>query len=410
MDKIIKSLLYLVLLTPLIYFSDFLFPFVSAKSLWFNSLIGFSFILHIWHCYKNKQPIFQFNKLDKWLLAFIALIFFTSFYGVDLYQSWFGNFERSNGLLFFFNLFLYYYLLRRYISNWSRYLSVFLLVSATTGLIAFFQWQGTFPFLQLFTNPHGKVWSVLGNYIYLGNFSLFGIFLSLFLYSRSTHWGLKALAILSFFLSFQGIFLAASRGPFIGLIIGSFALWLIYFIKGSTRERYILGGIFLAILGLLVLFYMRPSAWLLHHLPGWNVMSDVRFTGSIKTRILAWGVAWQSFLQRPLLGWGNENFAYAYNLYFNPESFHIGGLYEMSFDRAHNYYFDRLVEQGIGGLVLWLLVMWQFLKESYLKHEYFITALLIASAVSLNFVFLDLSNYIALFLLFAFLNRYENHS
>ena len=139
-------------------------------------------------------------------------------------------------------------------------------------------------------------------------------------------------------------------------------------------------------------------------------MSDVRFTGSIKTRILAWGVAWQSFLQRPLLGWGNENFAYAYNLYFNPESFHIGGLYEMSFDRAHNYYFDRLVEQGIGGLVLWLLVMWQFLKESYLKHEYFITALLIASAVSLNFVFLDLSNYIALFLLFAFLNRYENHS
>lgn len=81
-----------------------------------------------------------------------------------------------------------------------------------------------------------------------------------------------------------------------------------------------------------------------------------RFTSiSIKelttgARTLVWGMAYQGFKERPVLGWGQENFNYVFNKYYDPRMYGQ----EQWFDRTHNVFLDWLIAGGIFGLIGYL--------------------------------------------------------
>ncbi|MDP2599069.1 MAG: O-antigen ligase family protein [Candidatus Liptonbacteria bacterium] len=73
------------------------------------------------------------------------------------------------------------------------------------------------------------------------------------------------------------------------------------------------------------------------------------------TRFWTWGSAWQGFKERPILGWGPENFTTVFDKYFDARHFNPGQqASETWFDRAHSIYFDYLSETGILGLLSFL--------------------------------------------------------
>jgi O-antigen ligase len=86
-----------------------------------------------------------------------------------------------------------------------------------------------------------------------------------------------------------------------------------------------------------------------------------------QTRFWVWGSAWQGFLERPVLGWGLENFTTVYDRFFNPNFFVPGQNGETWFDRAHSVFFDYLTETGIVGLISYLGIFvvfyWEFFKK-----------------------------------------------
>jgi len=72
--------------------------------------------------------------------------------------------------------------------------------------------------------------------------------------------------------------------------------------------------------------------------------------GTTESRLTIWKMSWQGFKEKPVFGWGQENFNLVFNKHYEP----ILYKQEPWFDRAHNVFFDRLTTNGIFGLLSYL--------------------------------------------------------
>jgi uncharacterized membrane protein len=70
-------------------------------------------------------------------------------------------------------------------------------------------------------------------------------------------------------------------------------------------------------------------------------------------RGIAWNIAYESWKEKPLFGWGPNNYAYAFDKYYNPRSLEFG-YGETWFDNAHNIILNTLNVQGIFGLIIYI--------------------------------------------------------
>ncbi|MCX6791216.1 MAG: hypothetical protein NTV62_03445, partial [Candidatus Gribaldobacteria bacterium] len=189
-------------------------------------------------------------------------------------------------------------------------------------------------------------------------------------------------------------------------ILGSLALWLVK--KDliinilNVLGKFNLQGFFYLLTGLVV----GLGVWLI--IGSWKVSRFVKITKNIGRAILAlativfvvclvllflpnnpihnlfgqmggnarfvnWSIAQQGFLERPITGWGPENYILAFPKFFNSCLFipgECGG--EIWFDRAHNIIMDNLVTAGLVGSLTYLgifIVAFVFLALAYLKYK-----------------------------------------
>ncbi len=86
---------------------------------------------------------------------------------------------------------------------------------------------------------------------------------------------------------------------------------------------------------------------------------------SSAARIIVWEASMNAVQDRPLLGWGPENFNYAIEQHFDNRLFEEKNLGEIWFERAHNVFIDTLVGSGVVGLVSFVLLVLMFLSVIY---------------------------------------------
>jgi O-antigen ligase len=147
-------------------------------------------------------------------------------------------------------------------------------------------------------------------------------------------------------------------------------VFLVYLLfVGTSRERK-WSGIVLAIC--LVLggsgFAVRNTSFV-QHLPEGRLLQLSLSDASAQTRLWVWYEAWQGFLERPVFGWGPENFTAVYDAHFNPSFFVPGTSTETWFDRAHSVFLDYLSETGIIGLLSYLGIFIVFIWEFFKTHR-----------------------------------------
>ncbi len=115
---------------------------------------------------------------------------------------------------------------------------------------------------------------------------------------------------------------------------------------------------------------------------------------------MIWGMALEGFKEHPILGWGQENFNFVFNKYYNP------GMYaqEPWFDRAHNVFFDWLIVGGILGLLAYLslfataiYLLWFRIGTWSVTSKSILTGLLAGYFFQNLFVFDNLISYIMFF-------------
>ncbi len=160
----------------------------------------------------------------------------------------------------------------------------------------------------------------------------------------------KILLSLLFILNILAIYLNHQRG--------AWAAVLIEFLFGLLMlKKWKLIGIFS--LSLIVLIFLLPTDVFLHGekvTPQFNREDIKEIGGSITPRIAVWNFAIEKIKEKPFLGYGlgRDNFTKKFPQLkekFGPTLFH-----------AHNIFLDITLQMGIGGLIVFLLLIFKILK------------------------------------------------
>ena len=208
--------------------------------------------------------------------------------------------------------------------------------------------------LGWFEGEGSRIAGRLGNAAYLAIYMLFHVFLTFYLFVRDNRLIARiiytAIAILMVYVLLE----TGTRGTAIGLAVGV-GVMTAYIALFATRypqfRAYAIGAcaLFALIIGGFLAArdtQMVQDSHTLSRIANINLAQDLEVRGAI------WNIAWQGVQERPVLGWGQENFNFVFNQYYDPF------LYDQEqwFDRVHNIFLDWLIAGGVLGLVAYMLL------------------------------------------------------
>ncbi|MFZ2303226.1 MAG: O-antigen ligase family protein [Minisyncoccia bacterium] len=329
------------------------FPYIVGKNFAFRIVVEIMF--SAWIVLAFIDPAYRPRK-GYILGAFVALlgiISLSAFLGENPAKSFWSNFERMEGVVTYLHLFGYFIVASTVLTArdlWRQYLNLHLAAGAIMALYAL---------ATLVGQPVGfRISGPLGNSSYLGIYAFFNIFIAVFLMVREsfTTAGEKArISIYGSIVILQTVVLyyTGTRGAVLGLMVGAGLATLLIAIFESKRKTLRLWAVgALVALALVVggFIAMRDSAFV-KETPLLSRFSEISISNFSKNaRVMVWGMAYEGFKERPILGWGMENFNFVFNEYYDPN---MWGQ-EQWFDRAHNVFFDWLIAGGVLGLLGYL--------------------------------------------------------
>ena len=366
----IKALKYIVyagiyggLLMPLMFVPVVIFPFVFSKLIFFQILIGLCFPAYLILAWAEPQYRPRWSLLYAAIGAYFVALLLSTVFSVDPVRSWWGNQERMNGLFTLLHFLLWLTMTVSLIKTWAQWrnlLNYQVILGVFMACVALL--QKPYPNLLLFPATE-RVGGLLDNPIYQGAYQLFVLFFIALLWFKTKSQGWRVWYVLAAIASFTALLAAGSRGPFMGLILGVVLAAVTIGISHPSKK---LRLTIVAVIAAAMLFYGGmvtygvKASWFPAFMKDFPTVSRIFVlnTGTAG-RFIAWNIAWQSFLERPLTGWGLDNFHVLFNTHYNPESLR-SGYYETWFDRAHNTVMDVLSMTGLLGFLtfaaIWVLL------------------------------------------------------
>lgn len=363
------------------------FPFVTSEHLFYATLNGKYFFLLTFvsalaliFSYKIYNNSYSASFRQRWLLfaTVVALVVsgVAGVVGVFPERSFFSEILRSTGLVYLAYIGALGFFLSEML-NVRDWVLVRRSISISAAIFSFLTLLGAQGF-----DLHGKFLTVnledtgitLGSETFAGAYLLiaFAVTLVEFFRSKSTReyvlfGGLLVVQVLSPLL-FNTV--ALLYDP-----LGSLSNPLT--LVGSARSSsvavvlllgYLLGVLFIRRWGSFRLKTYLYSGWASVFLVGVSVLLILLFTSgssvqeryiqeSSAARIIVWEAGVQAFKDRPILGWGPENFQFAFNQNFDNRLYLNENIGEIWFDRAHNIFIDTLVSVGVAGAATYALLI-----------------------------------------------------
>ena len=418
----IKILIILSFFTPLVVSGNFIFPFVFPKTMIFQILVELMFFA--WILLAIEKPEFRPRRtMIFWGIAiFLTVMFLSSFLGLDFSHSFWSNYERMTGLVTLLHYFAFFIVLTSVLrtkKDWLLIYEFFIGASLLVSFAAFFQ-KINVKIISLAET--GRLSSTLGNPAYLAAYLLFVLFFAAFMFFQRKSKGAKYYYAGVFLFTLLIFFWTETRGALLafGGAAFLFLLAMVFWPKEKQEPEAIsrfrlkfrkLAAVVLICFILVVSFvYIFKNSSFIRNSPALSRLTDISFSeATTQTRLLAWKMSWKGFLERPILGWGWENYNVVFNKFYDPLLYPI----ENWFDRAHNLLFDLLVAGGIFGLLGYLAifaaalaVLWKALRAGWIDflNGALFAVLPLAYLVQDFFVFDMLFSYLPLFLFLAFVS------
>jgi O-antigen ligase len=424
--KIIRWGAFLVAFTPLVLNGDFFFPFVGPKSLYFMGLAEVITAAYIILIILNPKYRPKLNTLTKVFIIFLLVSTLSAVLGENLLNSFWSKHERMTGLLTWFHLFPFFIAISSVFKrkDWIKLFEISIFASLVAGAISLFPRIGYTPLKDRNFDPRGG--ATLGNSSFMATYLLFNAFLSLWLFLIS--FKEKAIGWFSYlgndqlFRIFAGgsfaflaitLFLSTGRAAFMAFLAGLvlfFLLRLIFKEKGKLRKMGIVTLIILLVAGIGVIYFSVQE--------GDNsikrIEADAGF--NLNDRLAVWNIGIKGLEEKPLLGWGPENYELVFARHFDSRIFLPEYGNDLWYDRAHNIVIDTLATRGILGLISYaaifggaLYVLWKkFLSDKI----YFVTAGVFTSLLLSYFlqnltVFDMISSYMMFMIVLGFISSLE---
>lgn len=413
---IVKIGLWLLPFLPLYVSGSMLFPFITGKNFAFR--IATEIIFAFWVGLAVARPEYRprLTPLFNIVSAFVAIVFLADVFSPHPYRSFFSNYERMEGFMMLGHMYLYFMMLTSVFKT-RRDWMVFFHASLAASIVACY--FGLLQKLGYRVSIQGgfRVDSTIGNPTYFAAYLLFHVWLlAILIYDYRNVWWRAALytAILVFELVI--IYFTATRG-----VVLAFALAvppmlgaLVYFWDRIVAPppaswhagRKIAAGLLVLSLAVPLLFWSIRKTDVVQANPALQRLTNYSFReGTIQDRMLIWNMSFKGVLERPILGWGQENYYLVFQKYFDP------GLYaaEPWFDRSHNVFLDWAVHAGLLGLGAYLGVLgvaiWRIWRAMRRDRAIFFTGLALFGLFATDFfqkIFV-FDNFTSYLLFFAFL-------
>ena len=372
----VRTCIFLVLAMPLIVTPGVFFPFVVGKAVYARSIIeiafAFWFVLVLFYRRYRPQWSWTIFAFSVWLLvSWIAGIF-----GVSPTRSLWSTYERMQGVFDLAHWFAFTLMVGsafRSVADWRRLFSINLACSTamcSAGLAHYYDVIG----ISLLGDSAGRISSTLGNATYVGAYAmvnaLLGVALIVQSLGRSTlnhrrQWvrGLWALMVL---INLWTLWLSGTRGAMVGLgaasvIFAAYAMW------GQVRVARRMAWAVLAavVIAAAFLTVARTTTLLDPVIESSGTLSRIANTGprdqSIGVRVAYAAAGLRAFLDRPVLGWGPENFLIAWGRHHTAD---VGGSRA---DHAHSKPIEELTTKGVAGLLsyfaIWTIMTYVVLRS-----------------------------------------------
>ena len=337
----------------LIISNSMFFPFITGKNFTFRIIV--EIISAAWIVLAFYDAAYR-PKFSWILVAFTSLLGIMAVanaLGADPHGSFWSNFERMEGYVTLVHTFMYMVVAGSILTTeklWFRFFNTVIFSAVLVALYAFRQLSG-----DATINQGGwRLDGTLGNSAYMAIYTLFLVFITLYMFLRAKTQVWRAvyslLALLFVYLLIQ----TATRGTILGLM-GGLTITTAYIALFSTTypkmRTYATGGLLtvLVIIGLFVGF--RKSEFIQNNPYLARVANITLSEGNVRFKI--WDMAYEGLKERPLLGWGQGNFNYIFNEKYDPALYFAESWY----DRVHNIVFDWLVAGGILGALAYFSIM-----------------------------------------------------
>lgn len=406
LKNIIWGTIFLSLLVPLIYSLQAVFPFIAPRSFFFMFIVQAMFFVWLVLAIKNKRYRPKMSLVMGVFLAFLGIMTLSAIFGADFAHSFWSKYERMLGLLMHIHLFAFFLVLSSFLKgerDWMRVVSFVAPIASFVALISLSDLVGIISLPAFHQNG-----ATLGNTSFLGSYLMVAVFFSLYGFFKSKEF-MKIFYGFNFIVISAGIFFniggRAMRGGFIAGMILLLVLYLAF-----TERKKIIKYTARVLLGVGIIASILVG--FLAFVEGSIVREKIEGLHGMSQRFIVWEMAMEGIRERPILGWGQENFHLVFARNFDPRLAmpEYGG--EIWFDRAHNVVFDYLSTVGFTGTILFfgmfvaaLFTLW----KEYFKNEKFsiwapavFTALVVAHFIQNLTVFDMISSYMLMFLFLAF--------
>jgi O-antigen ligase len=399
--RAIRIGLALTIFVPLVFGPFGINFFEYPKAIFFKLMIEAIFALYLFLLMLDKKYLPKFSPLLIAILIFDAILTISSIFGINFYHSFFGETQRSEGIILHLHLLTFFIIIISLLKDKEDWLDLFkisVFVSATSSIAAILQ---QLKILSFFTVDAVRLSGTMSNPDVFACYISLSIFLAIYLFVSEKKKNLKIMWLGLTALNCYTLFFSGSRGAMLGVALGFVAIIFPKFLHSSSKKRTAILLYVLALCVLLLIVFTNITFF--EKLPGGVILKRLSGSNFSFDRINPWKAAVSGFIEKPLLGWGSESFTYISDKYMT--SGLVPGIY---YDRAHNKILDILSCNGLMGLASYLSI---FVIIFYLLFKYkkpgnsILAAFFICYFFQNIFLFDGASTYVLFFLMAGFINN-----
>lgn len=228
----IIAILFLTLLTPLVYTQDLVFLHITGKNFYFRILIELAFAAYIILATADSNYRPRKSLILTAVLSFGSIIGLATLFSVEPSRSFWSNFERMTGYVTILHLIAFFIVASAILNTqkiWLSFLKTSLCVSLLEGLS-----------VLILANNSGT----LGNSSYLASYMLMHIFLAGFLWIQQKQEKRRIFYIFVVIFDAYMLYQTACRGAFLGLIGATLLTLTLIILFDKTPLRRLAGGFF----------------------------------------------------------------------------------------------------------------------------------------------------------------------
>lgn len=397
--------LVVILFLPIVILPPSFQPSDWTRSIVFRTIMATLIFLLLFKFFYKKELSFW---VPKWKISFylpflILSAFFinlitATIFSQDIAFSIFGSPTRAGGMLNLLFFFIFSLMLAIFINKnqWEKLFRALFIVGSLVSLLAMVQYFNIFKNIFI-AYEGGSTPSLLGNSTILAIYVLFLSFLSFVFFIQKQNKKEKMWYGALFLLFIFTIFITGSRAGYLGLLVGFLYFFLFYPVRNKSPEtpadslvNRISNGVYpypqklklfkITAASMLLLSMMVIAVFNFFPQLGEknNILKTITTRVSVEriakdifgTRLSVWKMTVRAIQDKPLLGWGPENFYIGFEKYYDPTPFSIPKLL---WDRPHNVVLDVAISSGLISLLLysmfWVTLFWKLNAAKHAQKE-----------------------------------------